>query len=81
MAAVTIFIIVAMILLFISMVLSAIAADNISNKNYDTGRKYSMISAVVSGVSVAILIVVLILYLNSGKIVTHVRQGLQPYEN
>jgi uncharacterized membrane protein YhfC len=86
MAAVIIFIVIAMILLFISMVMSAIGADNVTKKEYDTAWKYSMISAVVSGISVAMLIVTLIIYVNSEKIATkahegfgHLQQRMIPY--
>jgi hypothetical protein len=76
MAAIIVFIVITMLFLFIAMVMSAIGADNVTKKEYDVAWKYSMISAVMCGIAVAILIVVLIIYVNSEKISTSVHGAL-----
>lgn len=75
MAAVIVFIVITMLLLFVAMVLAAISASNAEKGKKDpnaadTAWKYAMITAVVCGISVAVLIVILILYINSSRIAT-----------
>jgi hypothetical protein len=74
MVAVIICLVISMVLLFTSMVLSSMAASAASKNNSNNAHKYSMASAVVSGLSVFLLIVVLILYINAGRI-ANVAQG------
>lgn len=62
MAAVYIFLIVTILLLFTCMVLSAISSNAVSNKKYDDAHKYSMITAVMSGISAMLVIIVTIIY-------------------
>ncbi len=65
--------IIATILLFVVMVLSAIASNQISGdkptkENVATAHKYSMIAALVTGLSALIIFVALIIYWNSSTI-------------
>ena len=70
-AALIIFMIVAIILLFVSMVTSAMAANE-AHKNksrcVSECHKYSMFSALISGISVAVMIVILTVYIYSSVI-------------
>jgi NADH:ubiquinone oxidoreductase subunit 6 (subunit J) len=66
-AIVVILMVIMIILLFVSMVLSAIGADNVNKKEYETGWKYAMLSAVISGTSVAVIIVIMIIYIMQAK--------------
>jgi hypothetical protein len=49
------------------MVLSAISSSAVTNKDYDTAHKYSMITAVMTGISVVLLIAITILYARMKK--------------
>ena len=62
--------IIAIILLFVSMVLSAMASRDAEKGNNSAAQKYAMWSAVVAGVSVIMLIIVLILYLYRAEVQT-----------
>ena len=69
-ASLIIFMILAIILLFTSMVLSAMAASDAKKSAADCKdgcSKYSTWSAVVSGISVAVILVVLIIYIVSSR--------------
>ena len=73
MAAIKVIMIIAIILLFVVMVLSAIASNQISGdkptkEDIATAHKYSMISAVVTGLAALLFFVVLIIYWNSDTI-------------
>ena len=68
--ALVIFVIIAVILLFISMVLSAMAASAAqkgSSVCKEDCHKYSMWSALVSGLAVAVIVVVLIIYIYTSR--------------
>lgn len=67
MVAIYIFLVVTTLLLFVCMVLSAISSNAINNKDYDTAHKYSMITAVMTGISVVLLIAITILYARMKK--------------
>ena len=58
------------------MVLSAMASSAAKKGDTSTAEKYSMYAAVVSGLSVVLLIVILVLYLNSERIVTSTHAAL-----
>lgn len=76
MTAVIVCLVISMILLFISMVLSAMSASAAEKGDTSTARKYSLYSAVVSGLSVVLLVVILVMYLNSERIVTSTHAAL-----
>jgi hypothetical protein len=76
-ATVIIVLVVSMILLFVSMVLAAMASSDAQKKNLQDAQKYSMWSAVVSGLSIALLIVVLIMYIYSERLATHAYSALE----
>lgn len=65
-----IFMIVAIVLLFATMIMSAIAADK-AKKDPDSCQKechkYSMISAIMTGVSVGVMAIILIVYIYSSR--------------
>ena len=68
--ALVIFMIIAIILLFVSMVLSAMAASEASkgsDKCKANCHKYSMWSALVSGIAVAVIVVALIIYIYTSR--------------
>jgi mannose/fructose/N-acetylgalactosamine-specific phosphotransferase system component IIC len=69
MVAVTIFLSLSIVVLFTTMVLSSIAASEAKRGNTASAQKYSMWSAITSGIVVFLVVVVLFLYLNSEKIV------------
>lgn len=77
MTAVIVTLVISMILLFASMVMSAMSASAAQKGDTSSARTYAMWSAVVSGLSIVLLIVILALYLNSQKIVagTHAALG------
>lgn len=69
-ATLIIFMILAIILLFTAMVLSAMAASDAKKSAADCKEgcsKYSTWSAVVSGISVAVILVALIVYIASSR--------------
>jgi hypothetical protein len=80
MTALTIILVISIILLFVSMVLSAIASSAAQKNNITDAHKYSMWSAIVSGLSIALLVIVLVLYLNSGAIISGVQSKLSQYQ-
>lgn len=74
--ALVIFMIVAVILLFASMVLSAMASNDArkgSQQCKEDCHKYSMWSALVSGIAVAMIVVILIIYIYTSR--HHVAQA------
>lgn len=66
-ATVIIILVISMVLLFVSMVLSAVSNSDIKKQNLQSASKYSLWSAVVSGLSIALLVIVLFLYVYGGK--------------
>lgn len=65
-----IFLVIAFLLLFTNMVLSALAADRAKDsakKCKEDCHKYSMWSAIVSGVTVFVMIVITVLYIYSSR--------------
>lgn len=68
--------ILSMILLFSSMILSSMASSEIQKRNYLNAQKYATWSSVVSGISVGLLVVVLIVYISSERIVSSVHSAL-----
>ena len=72
-------IIIGIILLFVSMVLSALSASEISKQNYDTAHRYATAAAVVDGLSVAVLIVALIIYIYKDDLAKRVHVATGPY--
>ena len=77
MVAIIICLSISIILLCASMVLSAMASSHAKKGNTVDAQKYAMWSALVSGISVFTLVVVLIIYANSGKIATAGQSALQ----
>ncbi len=67
-AGIIISLILSIVLLFVSMVLSAMSATAANNKDYTNAHKYSTASAVVCGLSVFILVIVLIIYINKERV-------------
>jgi len=61
------FMILSIILLFVSMVLSAMASDDAKKGNKDKSHKYSMWSAIVSGVAVFSIVISLIVYIYTSR--------------
>jgi L-asparagine transporter-like permease len=61
-AAVITCLVTAIVLLFVTMVLAAMGASDAQKRNYTDAHKYSMWSSIVSGISTALLVAVLILY-------------------
>lgn len=66
-AGIIISVIVAIVLLFTSMVLSAMSSTAINNGKKADAHKYAMISAVVCGISVFVLGVVLVIYISQTR--------------
>lgn len=66
-AGIIISVIVAIVLLFTSMVLSAMSSTAVNNNDKANAHKYAMISAIVCGVSVLVLGVVLVIYISQAK--------------
>lgn len=65
-----IFIVIAIVLLFTTMVLSAIASDKAKKDKKDGQKqcyKYSMWAALVTGIAVGVMAVILIVYIYSSK--------------
>ena len=74
--ALIIFMVLTIILLFVSMVLSAMASNEArkgSQKCKEDCHKYSMWSALVSGLSVAMIVIALIIYIYTSR--HHVAQA------
>jgi ABC-type transport system involved in multi-copper enzyme maturation permease subunit len=66
-AGIIISVIVAIVLLFTSMVLSAMSSTAVNNNDKSNAHKYAMISAIVCGLSVLVLGVVLVIYISQAK--------------
>jgi hypothetical protein len=66
-AGIVISVIVAIVLLFTSMVLSAMSSTAVNNGDKTSAHKYAMISAIVCGISVLVLGVVLVIYISQAK--------------
>lgn len=75
-AGIIISLVSSIILLFVSMVLSAMSATSISKGDKDNAHKYATASAVVCGLAVLVLVVVLIIYINQAKILAHLQTRL-----
>ena len=60
-------VIVAIVLLFTSMVLSAMSSTAINNNDKTSAHKYAMISAIICGLSVLVLGIVLVIYISQTK--------------
>lgn len=67
-AGIIISLILAIVLLFVSMILSAMSASAINNKDAAGAHKYSTAAAVVCGLSVFVLVIVLIIYINKERV-------------
>jgi len=68
--ALVIFMIVAVVLLFVSMVFSAMASNEArkgSKKCKEDCHKYSMWSALVSGLAVAVIVIILVIYIYTSR--------------
>lgn len=59
--------VVAIVLLFATMVLAAMGAADAQKRNFVDAHKYSMWSSIVSGISTALLVAILILYVYASK--------------
>lgn len=57
--------VVSIILLFVTMVLAAMGASDATKRNFVDAHKFSTYSSIVSGVSTALLVAVLIIYVYS----------------
>lgn len=68
MTAVIIFLSLSIVLLFVAMVLSALAASAAKKNNMADAHKFSMWSAITSGISIFIIIGVMFLYIHSTRI-------------
>jgi hypothetical protein len=75
-AGIIISLVSSIILLFVSMVLSAMSATSASRGDKDNAHKYATASAVVCGLAVLVLVVVLIIYINQAKILAHLQTRL-----
>ncbi len=78
-AAVIICLILAMILLFISMILAALASSKADKNEISDSQKYAMWAAIASGLSIVLLIVIMFVYINSEKIVRVAHSALGSY--
>jgi hypothetical protein len=77
MTAVIICLSIAIMLLFVTMVLSSMSASDVKKGSMDSAHKYAMWSAVVSGLAVFLLVIALIIYINSSRIVSAAHVGIQ----
>ena len=75
-ATIIVILVISMILLFISMVLSAMSASDINKNNTKSAHKYAMASALSSGLSIVLLVIALIVYLNTGTIAQYTAKQL-----
>lgn len=78
-AAVIICLILAMILLFISMILAALSSARSEKNETSDAQKYAMWAAIASGLSIVLLITIMIVYINSEKIVRVAHSALGSY--
>lgn len=62
-----VFMIITITLLFVSMILSSMAAVDAYKKNSDNARNYAMGSSLVTGISVAIIAIILVIYIYSSR--------------
>lgn len=67
-AGIIISLITAIVLLFISMILSAMSATAAGRNDTKEAHKYATAAAVVSGLSVLVLVIVMIIYINQAKL-------------
>jgi len=67
-AGIIISLITSVVLLFISMVLSAMSAAAAGRNDVKSAHKYATASAVVDGLAVLVLVVIMIIYINQSRI-------------
>ncbi len=75
-AGIIISLITAIVLLFVSMVLSAMSAAATGRGDKDDAHKYSTAAAVVCGLSVLVLVVVMIIYINQSRVLAAMQTRL-----
>lgn len=74
-----VFLVITILLLFACMILSAMASSKANDKDNVSAHKYSMIAALINGLSVAALIVILAIYVyTSRQEIGHAIAGVAP---